>query len=136
RLAGTSRRRPNFAARWSGVVPDALRPSQRSGARAGGASWASVPARTAACRSGSSIALPERKSPRPGTSKQNPVVVILTGLGFQFAYRPARPSIARMASSDSKPSLPEGPKKDPVLLVDDEKPLLDVFTTALSPLFD
>ncbi|MBI5767068.1 MAG: response regulator [Verrucomicrobia bacterium] len=31
---------------------------------------------------------------------------------------------------------PAAPKKDAVLLVDDEKPLLDVFTAALSPLFE
>ena len=30
----------------------------------------------------------------------------------------------------------EAPKKDAVLLVDDEKPLLDVFSAALSPLFE
>lgn len=30
----------------------------------------------------------------------------------------------------------EAPPKDAILLVDDEKPLLDVYTAALSPLFD
>jgi DNA-binding NtrC family response regulator len=34
------------------------------------------------------------------------------------------------------PAGPTTPKKDAVLLVDDEKPLLDVFTAALTPLFD
>lgn len=36
---------------------------------------------------------------------------------------------------DQKPGV-DTPKKDAVLLVDDEKPLLDVFTAALSPYFE
>ena len=36
---------------------------------------------------------------------------------------------------DQKPGV-DAPKKDAVLLVDDEKPLLDVFTAALSPYFE
>jgi DNA-binding NtrC family response regulator len=41
-----------------------------------------------------------------------------------------------MTPSDSKPAGAEAPKKDAVLLVDDEKPLLDVYAAALSPSFD
>jgi DNA-binding NtrC family response regulator len=41
-----------------------------------------------------------------------------------------------MTQKDQKPASAEPPKKDPVLLVDDEKQLLDVFVAALSPLFD
>jgi DNA-binding NtrC family response regulator len=41
-----------------------------------------------------------------------------------------------MMPKDQKPAGAEPPKKDPVLLVDDEKQLLDVFVAALSPLFD
>ena len=41
-----------------------------------------------------------------------------------------------MNPTDPKPARAEAPKKDPVLLVDDEKPLLDVFAAALSPLFE
>src|SRR4051812_12707795 len=37
---------------------------------------------------------------------------------------------------DSKAAPGEPPKKDAVLLVDDEKPLLDVFTTALASQFE
>ena len=40
-----------------------------------------------------------------------------------------QPSDAKSASTDSRP-------KDTVLLVDDEKPLLDVYAAALSPLFE
>jgi DNA-binding NtrC family response regulator len=36
----------------------------------------------------------------------------------------------------SAPAAPVAPKKDAVLLVDDEQALLDVFVSALSPLFD
>ena len=43
--------------------------------------------------------------------------------------------------NDPKPAGPaavtkEPPKKNPVLLVDDERPLLDVYAAALSPLFE
>jgi DNA-binding NtrC family response regulator len=41
-----------------------------------------------------------------------------------------------MIQKDPKTAAGEPAKKDAVLLVDDEKPLLDVFTTALSPLFE
>jgi DNA-binding NtrC family response regulator len=41
-----------------------------------------------------------------------------------------------MSAPDAKPTVPEAPKKDAVLLVDDEKPLLDVYVSALSPYFD
>ena len=42
-----------------------------------------------------------------------------------------------MNPADPKAAAPGGaPKKDAVLLVDDEKALLDVFSSALSPLFD
>ena len=41
-----------------------------------------------------------------------------------------------MNPSDGKSAPPEPPKKDAVLLVDDEKPLLDVFAAALSPVFE
>jgi len=41
-----------------------------------------------------------------------------------------------MTQPDPKAAAPGAPKKDPVLLVDDEKPLLDVYAAALSPTFD
>jgi len=41
-----------------------------------------------------------------------------------------------MNSDPAKPAESAASKKDAVLLVDDEKPLLEVFTAALSPLFD
>jgi DNA-binding NtrC family response regulator len=41
-----------------------------------------------------------------------------------------------MNPNDRKTSGSEAPPKDAVLLVDDEKPLLDVYASALSPLFD
>jgi two-component system response regulator HupR/HoxA len=45
-------------------------------------------------------------------------------------------SIATMNLADSKSAAPAAPNKDAVLLVDDEKPLLDVFSAALSPYFE
>lgn len=36
----------------------------------------------------------------------------------------------------SKVDQPDAPKRDAVLLVDDEQPILDMFTQALSPFFD
>lgn len=39
-------------------------------------------------------------------------------------------------TKDQKPAGAEAPRKDPVLLVDDEKQLLDVYAAALSPLFE
>ena len=41
-----------------------------------------------------------------------------------------------MNPTDSKPAGATAPKKDAVLLVDDEKPLLDVYASALASLFD
>lgn len=41
-----------------------------------------------------------------------------------------------MIPADAKPAGANGPKKDSVLLVDDEKPLLDVFAAALGPFFE
>jgi DNA-binding NtrC family response regulator len=41
-----------------------------------------------------------------------------------------------MNPNERNPNGTEGPKKDAVLLVDDEKPLFDVYAAALSPLFD
>ena len=41
-----------------------------------------------------------------------------------------------MSPNDPKPAGIDAPKKDAVLLVDDEKPLLDVYAAALSPLFE
>lgn len=41
-----------------------------------------------------------------------------------------------MIPADPKTAGANGPKKDPVLLVDDEKPLLDVFAAALAPFFE
>jgi DNA-binding NtrC family response regulator len=41
-----------------------------------------------------------------------------------------------MNLSEAKPAGPEGAGKEAVLLVDDEKPLLEVFASALSPYFD
>jgi DNA-binding NtrC family response regulator len=41
-----------------------------------------------------------------------------------------------MTQNDPKAAAPETPKKDAVLIVDDEKPLLDVYTAALSTHFD
>ncbi len=41
-----------------------------------------------------------------------------------------------MNATEQKPAGNEAPKKDAVLLVDDEKPLLEVYTVALSPLFE
>lgn len=41
-----------------------------------------------------------------------------------------------MSSANPKPAEADSKKKEAVLLVDDEKPLLEVFTAALSPLFE
>ena len=41
-----------------------------------------------------------------------------------------------MNPNERKPTEPEAPKKDAVLLVDDEKPLLEVYSAALASLFD
>ena len=45
-------------------------------------------------------------------------------------------TIAAMNSADARAAAPGAPAKVAVLLVDDEQALLDVFSTALSPLFD
>lgn len=41
-----------------------------------------------------------------------------------------------MNPADEKVAAPEAPKKDAILLVDDEKALLEVFAAALSPYFE
>jgi len=41
-----------------------------------------------------------------------------------------------MKPADAKAATPGAPSKDAVLLVDDEKALLEVFSSALSPLFE
>ena len=41
-----------------------------------------------------------------------------------------------MSSANPKPAEADSKKKEAVLLVDDEKPLLEVFTAALSPIFE
>jgi DNA-binding NtrC family response regulator len=41
-----------------------------------------------------------------------------------------------MTPTDPKSTGPEAPKKDPILVVDDERPLLEVYEAALSPWFE
>ncbi len=41
-----------------------------------------------------------------------------------------------MKPNESKPSGGEAPRKDAVLLVDDERPLLEVYASALAPYFE
>lgn len=41
-----------------------------------------------------------------------------------------------MNPTEAKSGVQEGPKKDAILIVDDEKPLLDVYAAALAALFD
>ena len=47
-----------------------------------------------------------------------------------------KPAFAAMNPAEPKVAAPAAPKKDAVLLVDDEKALLDVFSTALSTYFE
>jgi DNA-binding NtrC family response regulator len=56
---------------------------------------------------------------------------------FQFA-KPSGEKHAgrRMNPADAKPPAAPVAKKDAILIVDDEKPLLDVYAAALSPLFE
>ncbi len=49
--------------------------------------------------------------------------------------REPKNSVSLMNSKEANPGA-EQPKKDAVLLVDDEKPLLDVYAAALAPTFD
>src|SRR5688572_12316021 len=44
--------------------------------------------------------------------------------------------VRRMIPSDPRPAGPEALKRDTVLLVDDEQPLLDMYLAALSPDFE
>ena len=55
---------------------------------------------------------------------------------FQFASGVPKNTVRLNMSTDAKAAGPEVKKKDAVLLVDDEKPLLDVYVSALAPLFD
>ncbi len=41
-----------------------------------------------------------------------------------------------MNLADAKAASPEAPRKDAILIVDDEKPLLEVFAAALAPYFE
>ena len=55
---------------------------------------------------------------------------------FRFAKPVGENILRRMKPTDPKSAGPQVPPKDAVLLVDDEKPLLDVFSAALAPLFE
>jgi DNA-binding NtrC family response regulator len=55
------------------------------------------------------------------------------GRGFEFAKPKADPSIWRMSASESTPAASQKPA---ILIIDDEQPLLNIFSTALSPFFD
>ena len=46
----------------------------------------------------------------------------------------AKPTMRAMSAAESKPA--SAPKKDAILIIDDEKTLLEVFTAALSPHFE
>jgi len=48
----------------------------------------------------------------------------------------AKSTVAGMSSANPKPAEADSKKKEAVLLVDDEKPLLEVFTAALAPIFE
>ena len=53
--------------------------------------------------------------------------------GFEFAKPKAHSSIRPMSAPESTPAAPQ---KDAILIIDDEQPLLSIFSTALSPFFD
>ncbi|MBM3854159.1 MAG: response regulator [Verrucomicrobia bacterium] len=56
---------------------------------------------------------------------------------FPFAMPGAENTLKAMKPTETKPATPaEPPKKDAILLVDDEKPLLDVYAAALEPSFE
>lgn len=55
---------------------------------------------------------------------------------FQFANRIPENTVLDMNPTDPKSGPKAAPAKDAVLLVDDERPLLDVFSAALSPHFE
>jgi DNA-binding NtrC family response regulator len=54
-------------------------------------------------------------------------------IGFEFANPMTHPSIRRMSAPESTTATPQ---KDAILIIDDEQPLLAVFSAALSPFFD
>lgn len=55
---------------------------------------------------------------------------------FQFAMGCAENTVQTMTSSDHKRRGGEAQTREPVLLVDDEKPLLEVYEAALAPVFE
>lgn len=69
-------------------------------------------------------------------TKQNMEVLTRRGLDFSLPSRPGKNKVHRMNPTDPKPAGNLEPKKDAILLVDDEKPLLDVYTAALSIHFE
>lgn len=55
---------------------------------------------------------------------------------FSLPRTKRKTSVRAMIPAEPQPAGANGPKKDSVLLVDDEKPLLDVFAAALAPYFE
>lgn len=55
---------------------------------------------------------------------------------FSLPTQSAENIVELMKQTDSPSAATPPPPKDAILLVDDEKPLLDVFSAALSPLFE
>jgi DNA-binding NtrC family response regulator len=64
-------------------------------------------------------------------ANQNPGI---TKGGFRFAMPAGQSTLPGMCAAESKPA--SVPKKEAILLIDDEKTLLEVFAAALSPHFE
>ncbi len=69
-------------------------------------------------------------------TKQNMEVITRTGSDFSLPTLAPKNTFRAMNSTEQKLAGNDGPQKDAVLLVDDERPLLDVYSAALSPIFD